>query len=286
MKYKINGLSFSYRDKKIFENAELNVESGEVIGVVGDNGSGKTTLIKIIADMASHNGGNVEFCKKKIRPGFFAGIVETPCFWNGMTGRENAEYFLRQAFDGQKFDEFCARFLLESAMDMKVSKYSLGMKQKLAIIISFLSKAEVLLFDEPVNSLDQKSIQTFFQMTKEAAEEGKTIFVITHVLFELDKLCNRILLLENGKLVEKIANELHVSNEIITLTFENEEGRIAAENVLSPNEIISRNGVALVISPSVAKTSQIVKRLCEYNIVGVNVSNSLLLAEYQEERRV
>jgi ABC-2 type transport system ATP-binding protein len=200
----LNGLSFS-------------VKKGEIYGILGPNGAGKTTLIKVLATILLPDNGDVEILgyklprdEKKVKDliGLSLGEYERTFQWR-ITGRQNLEFFaalfgLPKMLVKDRVDEVLSLVGLEDKADTLFLEYSTGMKHKLAIARALLNDPQVLLFDEPTAGLDAKTSREVGNLVRTLTKNGTTIVYTTHRLEEAGNLCNRILILKEGK---KIAEE-------------------------------------------------------------------------------
>ncbi len=200
----LNGLSFS-------------VKKGEIYGLLGPNGAGKTTLIKILATILLPDGGEVEVLnyklpkeEKKVKDkiGLSLGEYERTFHWR-ISGRQNLDFFcslfgVKKEVTKDRIDEVLALVGLEDKADTMFLEYSTGMKHKLAIARALLNDPELLLFDEPTAGLDVKTSRDIGKLTRDLAKRGKTIIYSTHRIEEAGNLCDRVLILNQGK---KLAEE-------------------------------------------------------------------------------
>ncbi len=210
----INGLSKSYRKAKVLQNFSLNVERRHICGLIGPNGAGKTTIMKILAGLVPQSQGELAFFgssdnldKSRARMSF---MIEQPIIVGDMTARENIEYirYLRGYPDEKRIDEVLELVGLADTGKKKVSKFSLGMKQRLGIAMALLPKPEIMVLDEPVNGLDPEGIVEVRQLIKRMQEEwGVTILISSHLLSELSELCTDFSIISHGRLVENLSRE-------------------------------------------------------------------------------
>lgn len=198
----IKNLRKQIRDNAILQNINLQVKKGEIVGIVGLNGSGKTTLLKCILGFVNYDGGifidgkNV-LCNKLHNFGF---IIENPNLYLHSSGWDNIKFWSKfyKNVDLKYVKSLCDSFNLD--LRKKVKKYSLGMKQKLAIILSLINKPELLLLDEPTNGLDMKNI--FLLRNVLLTLKDTTILISSHDINELCKICNRLIFINKGKIVK------------------------------------------------------------------------------------
>lgn len=210
---RVVNLKKSFGDKVILDNINLEIKKNEIFGLIGLNGAGKTTFIKIILDLLNADGGSVEILdksssktesRKKLRY-----LPEKFQVSSMLKGRE----FLKIFNDFSK-DEKIDKKQLENeilnltdllaldrkALSLKVSKYSKGMMQKLGLISTFLGNSELVILDEPMSGLDPKARICLKELLLKSKAENKSIFFSSHVLADIDEICDRIAILNNGKL--------------------------------------------------------------------------------------
>ncbi len=194
----LTNVSFSYKKISVLENITFSLERNSIVGIIGDNGSGKTTFLKIIGNMLIPQKGTVSI-ERNGRNTNVCGLIETPHFWNELTGRETLQYYLTESSSDTVKDAL-KRWELGEHIDMPVRKYSLGMRQKLAIICVLYSEEDILLFDEPTNSLDSRSKRIFFSEVRYAAERGKSIIIVSHETMLLTRYCDKVYSVANKHL--------------------------------------------------------------------------------------
>lgn len=195
--------------KQILKDISFDIEEGEILGFVGPNGSGKTTTIKIILGLQQASCGEVFINGNNIKDNYenairkVGAIVESPDMYMYLSGLENlklvANYYNISHNEIERVVEFVG---LKDRIKDKVSKYSLGMRQRLGIAQAILNKPNLLIVDEPTNGLDPSGIIEFRNMLKELAKKEKmSIFISSHNLAEIENICDKVLLLKEGKIV-------------------------------------------------------------------------------------
>jgi len=202
--------------KEILKNVSLEINQGDILGFIGPNGAGKTTTIKLILGLQKITSGTVkingfsvqnEFQKAIKRVGT---IVENPDLYMYMSGYENLKMIanLYEEITKERIEEVVKLVGLENRIKDKVSKYSLGMRQRLGIAQAILHKPNLLILDEPTNGLDPEGIkQVKDLLTKLAKEEKMAILISSHNLLELESFCNKITIIKNGEIVESTTIE-------------------------------------------------------------------------------
>ena len=208
--------------KQILNDISFDIEEGEILGFVGPNGSGKTTTIKIILGLQQATKGEVFINGNNIKNNYEAAIrkvgaiVESPDMYMYLSGLENlklvANYYNISHDEIEKVVKFVG---LKDRIKDKVSKYSLGMRQRLGIAQAILNKPNLLIVDEPTNGLDPSGIIEFRKMLKELAKKEKmSIFISSHNLAEIENICDKVLLLKEGKIVSSdVLKEVENNNK-------------------------------------------------------------------------
>lgn len=178
MKLKIEHLNCHFGKKRVLDNLSLQVNSGEIIHLVGANGSGKSTLLKVII-------GAVPFSQGKVilNPETYVGaLIENPQFFEYQSARDNIEYLakLRHHLDRAYFKQLFSDFDLDYNDRTRIKKYSLGMRQKVGIIQAFMEHQDLILLDEPTRGLDKASLKVFANYIKQLAATQKAIIIASH----------------------------------------------------------------------------------------------------------
>ena len=205
--------------KQILKDISFDIEEGEILGFVGPNGSGKTTTIKIILGLQKASSGEVYINGENIKENFenairkVGAIVESPDMYMYLSGLDNlklvANYY---NISHDKIDSIVEFVGLKDRIKDTVSKYSLGMRQRLGIAQAILNKPNLLIVDEPTNGLDPSGIIEFRKMLKELAKKEKmSIFISSHNLAEIENICDKVLLINEGEIVS--LDVLHEKND-------------------------------------------------------------------------
>ena len=206
----LENVTKSFGKRKVIDNISLEVKEGEIYGFLGPNGSGKTTTIKMILNLIDLDDGKITVnghdTKKQFEKAMecIGAIVENPDMYKYMTGRENLKLHARiRNIDSKRIQEMLELVDLKERADDKVGKYSLGMKQRLGLALTLLHKPKVLVLDEPTNGLDPAGIKKLRDILKEIAhKEGVAVFVSSHILTEMQLMCDKVAVIDNGKIVK------------------------------------------------------------------------------------
>lgn len=209
---KIINLSKSYKNKKVIDNISMEVKKGEIFGFIGHNGAGKTTTIKSIVGIHDFEEGDILInsksikknpleCKKEI-----AYIPDNPDLYEALTGigylNLIADIFkVDKKIREEKIKYYSEKFEIDKALGDLISSYSHGMKQKLAIISALIHSPKILILDEPFVGLDPKASFTLKEIMRDFCNRGGCIFFSTHVLEVAEKICDKIAIIKDGKLI-------------------------------------------------------------------------------------
>ncbi len=197
--------------KEILKGVSISMQAGDILGFIGPNGAGKTTTIKLILGLQSITSGSVQINGYDIQKNFTKAIekvgtiVENPDLYMYLTGYDNLKLIgnLYANVDKKRIDEVVELVGLKNRIHDKVSKYSLGMRQRLGIAQAILHKPNLLILDEPTNGLDPEGMKEVRDLLKLLAEKEKmAILISSHNLAELENLCNKISIIKNGQIVE------------------------------------------------------------------------------------
>ncbi|CAI6081133.1 ABC transporter ATP-binding protein [Cohnella sp. JJ-181] len=204
----VERLCKTIRGRRIIDDISFDVRAGEVYGFLGPNGSGKTTTIRMLVDLVKPTSGRVLVCGEDVhrhpdRALRHVGcIVENPEMYGYMTGWENLDLFARMQEVGESRIEEVARIVrLDERIHDKVKTYSLGMRQRLGIAQALLGAPKLLILDEPTNGLDPKGIKELRAFIRELAAQGMSVFVSSHLLSEIQLLCDRVAIIDGGKVI-------------------------------------------------------------------------------------
>lgn len=208
MYIKIEHVNKKIKNKKVLTDINLSIEKGTITGVVGANGSGKTMLFRAICGLIKLNSGNIKISDKSVLfneklPVSVGLILENPGFSLNETALENLKYLanLNNNYDKEYISYLLSKFGIADNKDQKVRTFSLGMRQKLAIIQAIMEHQELVILDEPTNGLDKKSIAQFIDIVRELQKKGTTFLIASHNEYEIKELCDSIIEIEEGTIV-------------------------------------------------------------------------------------
>ena len=208
---KVENLTKSFKDQTVVNNVSLSVRKGKIYGLLGINGAGKSMILKMIVGMIKPTSGRIIFQGHDIRRHdlFEIGsIIDAPALYNNLTAYENLKvYTSLLSVDDKRISEVLKIVGIPNTGNKLVSKFSLGMKQRLGIAIALISRPKLLILDEPTNGLDPMGIIELRKLIKSFAEEGVAIIITSHILSEISQLADDVGIINNGKLVYESEND-------------------------------------------------------------------------------
>jgi ABC-2 type transport system ATP-binding protein len=241
-------LSRSYGNKAALVGLNLNVLPGEILGFLGPNGAGKSTTVKILTGMIRPDAGRAlvagfdvveQPMEVKKRIGY---VPETATLYDGLTGGEYLElvgclYHLDAKTAATRRRELLELFGLLGNEHDRMSEYSKGMRQKVAIIAAMMHRPDVLIMDEPLDGLDANTAMVIKELLKQMAAQGKTILFCSHILEVVDRMCSKIVIIDKGRLVasgtsedlKKSTGEASLEGAFGKLTGHQDVGQVAAD---------------------------------------------------------
>jgi ABC-2 type transport system ATP-binding protein len=252
-------LSKAYGKRLAVDGLDLEVDRAELFGFLGPNGAGKTTTIRMALGLIAPTAGSIEILGQEVRhhrsqvlPRVGA-LVEAPALYGYLSGRDNlrAVGSVLGGVPEKRLDEVLEIVSLKGRDRDRVKTYSLGMKQRLGLAIALLSDPELLILDEPANGLDPAGIVEMRDLLRNLAGAGKTVFISSHVLSEVQQICTRVAIINHGKLVRvaPVAELLQAPGEFTVKV--DAPAELAAALRLQPwgREARSEDGVVITRAP-------------------------------------
>ena len=269
---KCEHLHKNFGKKEILKDVSLELERGDILGFIGPNGAGKTTTIKLILGLQSITSGTVKINGYDITSNFtnairnVGAIVENPDLYMYLTGYENLKLIanLYKGVGKERIDEVVKLVKLENRINDKVSRYSLGMRQRLGIAQAILHKPNLLILDEPTNGLDPEGIKEIRELLKDLAEkEEMAVLISSHNLLELETFCNKICIIKNGKVMEtnKIEDVKNIAKSGYIFEIDNTE---MIDKMFKNVTIVNRNMFKIAVDRD--EVPSVIKKLVENDI--------------------
>lgn len=271
---KVRNLTKSMSDRNIVDDVSFDINKGEIVGLLGPNGAGKTTVMRMIVSMISISSGEIILDgisikdNKKEVVAKTGSIIENPEFYDYLTGYEILRYYARmyKGIDRQRIDEVIDILKLSNVIDKKVKNFSLGMRQRLGIACSLLHSPKLLILDEPMNGLDPMGIREMREYIKELSHnKGVSVLISSHLLSEIELLCDRTIVIEAGKFVNEIdlTNKDNKKAVVIIKTNSSKDSIYELEEDFDVEKI---DKYSFKISLEDEEIATIIKRLVEKNI--------------------
>lgn len=204
----INGLSKRFKEAKVLEDINISFKKGKIYGLVGRNGSGKTMLLKCICGFILEIEGEIIVQGKKVGIDMditsnIGVIIENPGFLPEYTAYQNLKLLsmIKKQINRDRIREVIQIVGLDPDSKKKVGKFSLGMKQRLGIAQAIMEEPDILLLDEPMNGLDDKGVNEIRKLFLQLKEQGKTIIMATHTKEDVERLCDEVIRMDQGKII-------------------------------------------------------------------------------------
>lgn len=218
----VTGATKTLKKRLVLDQVDLQLEQGGIYGFFGPNGSGKTMLFRAICGLIYLDSGSVnvfgQSVRKKCFPKDLGLVIESVGFWNEFTGFENLKFLasIKKKINDQQIHQVLERVGLDPKDSRSYKKYSLGMKQRLAIAQAIMEQPQLLVLDEPTNALDEEGIQAVHQIIREENERGCTVLIASHNKADLDLLCQKKFKMTEGRLsAAPAAKEAGQAEEVV-----------------------------------------------------------------------
>ena len=269
----VKNVSKKYGKKSILNDISFELQTGDIVGLVGSNGAGKTTTLKLISSLVSIDQGQIlinGFDIKKEREKALqnlSSIIETPGLYPYFTGLENLEYLAAiHQTPREELTQIISDMGMTDYIKQKVKKYSLGMKQRLAIGMSLINSPKLLILDEPTNGLDPSAILELRQVLKDiVTKRESTILISSHNLSEIEKICNKIIFIQQGVIVNIIDQEVKENKRCYRISFLEPALAIKVLNDLNIEVCETKQAETFVYLEN-GNLSQFIKLLIEHQV--------------------
>lgn len=263
---KVKNVSKKAKDFQILNKVSFELGSGEIVGLIGPNGAGKTSIMKILVGLTRDYTGEVDL--SGVRD--IGCMIETPGFYPYSTGYQNLMYFARLNGAGKKKAEELLELLgLADAANKNVRTYSLGMRQRLGIAQALLKDPDVLILDEPTNGLDPEGIYEIREYIRKIANEKKiTVLISSHLLGELEKMCDRAIIIKKGEVIQFMDFHDDKKEKQITYVIESLDTE-TAQKILQENgyHVVLQNRQEVRIRIGADEKNDVAKLLASHNVV-------------------
>jgi len=269
----IQGLSKSYKSVQAIRKLNLQISEGQAYGILGPNGSGKTTTLSIVTGILRQDEGSFSWfgeTPEASQRKSIGSLIETPHFYPYLNLEKNLRIICDiKGMDYRDIHRVLQKAKLYERRRSRFSTLSLGMKQRLGIAAALLGDPRVLVLDEPTNGLDPEGIAEVREVVLEQVKQGKTLILASHILSEVEKICNHVAILKKGELLaDGPVKELLAEDEIIELSCnKNEVLKAKLENSGLVKEIETENGLLVLTLNEKVTPSEINAFAFEQNLV-------------------
>lgn len=272
---KITNITKKYKDNTVLDHLNFSFDSSHIVGLIGKNGVGKTTIMKIMNGNIVNFKGKVDFDQNQ-KIGY---LIEHPKLYQDLSGLKNLKNFsniLGVKFDKDYANKIIKAFDMESYINKRVKKYSLGMKQKLAIAVSLINKPHYLILDEPTNGMDPDGSIDVLNTIKDITNEfNMRVLISSHKLEDIELICDRAVFLRDGKFVEDIDMKNTSSQEYTSISFNENDVEKAKHHLSSKSyDSIKKNGNILII-PKLDNYQNLLKDLANINIFPIKIEDKI-----------
>ncbi len=265
-----HGLTKDFGSIRAVDRLDLSVCRGDVFGFLGPNGAGKTTTIRLIFGLIYPTSGYVQVLDHRVPQErlealrHVGGFVDDPTFYGNMTARRNLRIFgqMRGEVSEERISEVLELVGLSDRGGSKVGGYSHGMRQRLGIALALLHRPELVILDEPTSGLDPQGMKDVRELVRELGRQGTTVFLSSHLLHEVELVCNRAAIMRKGRvIVQGPVAELHpTSNAVKVLTGDQSRAREILQSLVGQGGVREDEGY-LVVQGSEGLVPEMVRRL-------------------------
>jgi len=272
-----HGLVKRFGDNVAVNGVELRIPRGCAFGYLGPNGAGKTTLIRVLLGLTRADAGTMSLlgysvpAHRDLALARVGAIVDEPRFHGHLTGRQNLRILAaaREAAARDRIGPALARVGIERRADDPVSKYSMGMRQRLGVAACLLGDPQLLILDEPMNGLDPAGMQEMRDMVRSLVDEGRTVVLSSHLLDEVERTCDAVAIVDRGTVVRQGPIADLLAGTATTLLIDCSDPQAAVEllarDQLIPPATVTPDGLALTMPPDTGRqlVAEINRRLVE-----------------------
>jgi ABC-type multidrug transport system ATPase subunit len=268
-----HGLTKRYGEVIAVQQLDLRVEHGEIFGFLGPNGAGKTTTMRMLLGLVRPTSGEARVLGMNIATEMPAilrrtgSVIENPTFYPYLSGRDNLRAFAKLAgIDRARIDPVLELIDLTGAADRRFSGYSLGMKQRLAVGAALLGSPDLLILDEPANGLDPAGIVEMRDLVRSLKSYGHTVLISSHVLHEIEQICDRIAIMSLGKIVVQGRVTDLLGGETLLVRTDTQAEALEVLGSTSWVDGVSATDDGLIVRASLDRASEITRVLAERGI--------------------
>lgn len=275
----VEGLSKNFGSKKVLQNVSFSVDRGHIVGLVGPNGAGKSTIMKAILGLFSYPSGKISIDGRPVSQTSHqelekvGALIEYPGIYPFLSGLQHLELFSNDGVTRDQIMDIVDKMKMGSYIKRRAKTYSLGMKQKLGIALALVNHPELVILDEPMNGLDPQANKDLRTIILELAKQGTTFLISSHILSELEKLIDDLVVIDKGQIVyrgDTAALESGETKLMVLKTADDEK----AKQLLSQNgyQIVKADDVRIVEKDD-TRMADVIKLLSNNDIEIEDVSH-------------
>jgi ABC-2 type transport system ATP-binding protein len=277
-----NGLTKKFGTLVAVNNLNLELRRGEVFGFLGPNGAGKSTTVGMILGLIAPTSGGIELFGKKLDGNSWpllrrvGAIIEEPAFFPYLSGRDNLEVLSKSIGNvpKAKIDEVLKRVNLFDRAGDRYDHYSMGMKQRLGIASTLLRDPELIILDEPTSGLDPAGTKEVRDLIPELAHESRAVFLCSHLLHEVELVCNRVAIIKQGTLLtSSTVEELTSQGQMLQIKVANQNQAVELLKTLSWIKSVKIENEYLIVDAPKDSASRVNQVLAEHNIFASELVN-------------
>lgn len=199
----VNDLNKSIKNKPILKDISFQMNSGEIVGLIGGNGAGKTTLMKSIIGLINYQSGEIiTNISSDVNSTSIGALIESPGIYPYLSGYDNLKLF-NESRNKDDINNIITKLKMNDYISKKAKTYSLGMKQKLGIAMALLNNPQLIILDEPMNGLDPRAVKDVRDVLVELSGKGVAILISSHILSELIKITDSLLIIDRGEIIKR-----------------------------------------------------------------------------------
>ncbi len=268
----VNNLKKSFKNIKVLKGVTFSIKEGEILGFIGPNGSGKSTTMKCIATLLFADEGEIKICgydniaERSLALNEMSVQIESPGLYYNMSGLDNLKLFAGlKKVDKKRVIEIISFIDIGNNLRRKVKNYSMGMKQRLALGITLLTKPKFIMLDEPTNGLDPAGVISLRKTISDLRDQGTAFLISSHQLTEIEKICDRIIAINDGKVLD-ISKHLDALTCYSLAVNNIESTTLLLENSLDVNDFSNDENVFKITLKKAEGLNQLLDQLRKSNI--------------------
>ncbi len=268
----VEHLNKNFGHKQVLKDVSFSVQPGHIVGLVGPNGAGKSTIMKAVLGLFNYSSGKITIDGDPVSPTSHramdkvGALIEYPGIYPFLTGYQHLQLFSKESTSKDQIMDIVDKMKMDSYINRKAKTYSLGMKQKLGIALALVDRPKLVILDEPMNGLDPQANKDLRTIILDLAKQGTTFLISSHILSELEKLVDDLVVIDKGQIVytESMANLENGGKKLLVLKTSDDAH---AKDILSQNGYQLDDGDKLsIVETDSTKMADVIKLLSDNDI--------------------